>query len=185
MINLTNYFLVASPTAPRECIYSRSVVYITEHAETNGAVGVIINRPIGKTVNQIFNNMNIRRNNRQLTQNQLFWGGPLSSENGYVLHKVNNNHEQLFELTNNKGVLIEMIEDRNCNEIFISLGYCGWMQSQLEEDIKLGNWLVIPARNGIIFEVDPIDRYEESLHILGIRNIYQLLSAPNLATCFV
>ena len=44
MLNLTNYFLVASPFANNN-LYTKNIVYITDHDENNGAVGVIINRP--------------------------------------------------------------------------------------------------------------------------------------------
>lgn len=176
MINLTNQFLVASPGLCSEPIFSNTVVYIAQHDDKKGAVGVIINRPINKTVNQVLKNIDIKNSNKEWSQDILFWGGPLCSYNGYVLHKLIDNNVQIFELTNNRGVLKEMVEDNECHDIFMSLGYCGWTESRLEYDIINDNWLIIPAKPSIIFEVEPTSRYDEALHLLGIKHVSQLLS---------
>lgn len=43
-MNLQHHFLIAMP-ALRDPIFRRSVVYICEH-NTNGAMGIIVNKPL-------------------------------------------------------------------------------------------------------------------------------------------
>ena len=180
MTNLTNYFLVASPLL-KDPIYSGSVIYITDHDEEVGAVGVIINRPIGKTIDKIFQDLKVNSSNNHVNP-LLFWGGPLCSDNGYVLHETPHMGNHMFELTNNKNVLFEMLQSNGQNHLFVSLGYCGLSVVELEHGIKDGLWMVVPAQHNIIFDVDPIDRYEESLHLLGIQRSNQLLFNLNPST---
>ena len=178
MLNLINHFLVASPFANNN-LYSKNIVYITDHDENNGAVGVVINRPTSMKLDKVFQNTNIVGCDSELTKTLVFWGGPLCSDNGYLLHKYNQDNDELFELTNSKNVFLDMVNSRDYTDLFVSLGYSGWGELQLEEEISNGTWLVIPAEKSIIFDVDPMDRYEEALHLLGIKNINQLLSCQN------
>ena len=50
-INLTNHFLIAMP-AMADPNFSRAVAFIAEHGE-DGAIGLIINRPIDLTVKDL------------------------------------------------------------------------------------------------------------------------------------
>lgn len=176
MANLSNHFLVASPNL-HNFTFAKTVFYISDHDEEIGAVGVVINKPIGKQLEKVFQDLKVQDNNHILKDNYLFWGGPMCTDNGYFLHSINSYGKPIFELTNNKNVLIDMIQNRNCTDLFISLGYTSLHEMQLEEEVKSGNWLVVPANKDLIFDVDPMDRYEEALHLLGIKSLGQLLSS--------
>ncbi len=176
MANLSNHFLVASPNL-HNYTFAKTVFYISDHDEELGAVGVVINKPIGKQLEKVFQGLNALDNKHLLTEKYLFWGGPMCTDSGYFLHNITTYGSPVFELTNNKNLLIEMLHNNDCDELFISLGYTAIQEIQLEEEIKNGNWLVVPALKDLIFDVDPMDRYEEALHLLGVKNFNQLLSS--------
>ncbi|MFN7095390.1 MAG: YqgE/AlgH family protein [Burkholderiales bacterium] len=173
MMNLTNHFLVAMPSVAQD-VFAGSVVYITEHSLENGAIGVIVNKPLGKTLKNVFQDVDLTEYNPNWANRQLYLGGPINAENGFVLHRTMSADGKLFELTNNRSVLDEIAQSQFKDNLFISIGYSAWASLQAEAEIRQNDWLVVKADAGLIFEVDPAYRYEEAMRLLGIRNISQL-----------
>jgi len=56
--NLTHHFLIAMP-AMQEGVFAGTLTYICEHNE-NGALGIVVNRPISLTMGEMFDQVNIR-----------------------------------------------------------------------------------------------------------------------------
>ena len=104
MLNLTNHFLVAMPSLNSD-MFSSSVVYVTEHTVDSGAVGVIINKPLGKTLKNAFKGVDFGEYHPKWSDSSLYLGGPISNDNGCVLHRKRDDSDKLFELTNNRNVL--------------------------------------------------------------------------------
>lgn len=173
MMNLTNHFLVAMPSLSQD-VFTGSVVFITEHSLENGAIGVIVNKPLGKTLKNAFQDVDLTAYNPNWADSQLYLGGPVSAENGFVLHRTMSADGKLFELTNNRNVLSEIAESQFKDDLFISIGYAAWTSLQVEAEIKHNDWLVVKADAGLIFEIDPINRYDEAMRLLGIKNVSQL-----------
>ncbi len=170
---LSNHFLVAMPSAQTD-LFTNSVVYITEHSNVSGTVGVIINKPLGKTLKSAFQDIDLSEYNPKWGENPLYLGGPISSDNGFVLHRLIDTPGKLFELTNNKNVLDEIATSNFRDNLFVSAGYCSWSALQLENEIVNNHWLVVKADTSLIFDVDPLNRYIEALKLAGIRDISRL-----------
>lgn len=85
-INLTNHFLIAMPGLSDE-LFGKSVVYLCEHNE-RGALGLIINKPSGLTVAQLFEKVELPLPRPDLQQEPVLHGGPLQTERGFVLHEA-------------------------------------------------------------------------------------------------
>lgn len=170
MIKLTDYFLVASPNV-LDPVFNKSVVYITEHDIANGAVGVIINKPLQKTLKGAFKDLDIGSYKPTWETRPLYLGGPLGSENGFVLHRAASSSGKLFELTNDRKVLDIIAADNQYSEqLFISVGYVAWADYQVENEIIKNSWLVVKSDPDLIFNVDANNRYDEALRLLGIKS---------------
>lgn len=169
MTSFTDYFLVAMPTVS-EVNFRNSLIYVTNHDVANGAVGVIVNKPLNRTLHNAFRDLDIGKYNPKWSNNPLYWGGPLSSENGFVLHHSNKPNEQLFELTNNRNILNDIALGEHKDRLFVSVGYVAWSGYQLESEIKSNEWLVVKADSGLIFDVEASMRYSEALRVLGVSN---------------
>lgn len=167
MTNLTNYFLVSMPTI-MDPVFSGSLVYLTSHDVGTGAVGVIVNKPLNRTLKNAFKDLDLDKYNPQWSSNPLYLGGPLASENGFVLHRSNQLDKQMFELTNNRSILSDIASSEYKDRLFISVGYAAWDNAQIEDEIKHSDWLVVKADIGIIYDVDASMRYHEALRLLGI-----------------
>lgn len=83
-INLTHHFLIAMPGL-NDDLFGRSVVYLCEHTE-RGALGLVINKPCGITVGDLFEKVDLPLRRPELAAVPVFRGGPLQPERGFVLH---------------------------------------------------------------------------------------------------
>jgi putative transcriptional regulator len=173
MTSLTDYFLVAMPTVA-DYAFRGSVVYVTNHDVANGAVGVIVNKPLNRTLKNAFKDLDISKYNPLWVDAPLHWGGPMAAQNGFVLHRISEPNQHLYELTNNRSVLTDIAASDQKDNLFVSVGYVGWADYQIENEIKHNNWLVVKADSGLIFDVDASVRYHEALSLLGIKNPGQL-----------
>lgn len=169
MLDLTDHFLLAMPDQHMG-IFQDSLIYITRYGYLTGAVGVIINRPLDKTIKSAFKDINFYDYNPQWVDSQLYFGGPVNLQNGFVLYNNHLTQNTKLDLTNNKAILKQPSVFDDGNKLFISIGYVEWESFQLESEIALGRWLCIPHTANDIFNVDPKDRYQAALNLLGISN---------------
>ena len=84
-INLTNQFLIAMPGMVDET-FAGAVVYLCEHNE-NGALGLVINKPIDITLKNLFEKVELALDRDELARQPVFFGGPVQTERGFVLHE--------------------------------------------------------------------------------------------------
>ena len=84
-INLTNQFLIAMP-GMRDDTFSGAVVYLCEHTE-NGALGLVINKPIDIKLKNLFEKVALSLDAGALAEQPVYFGGPVQTERGFVLHE--------------------------------------------------------------------------------------------------
>jgi putative transcriptional regulator len=173
-VNFTNQFLIAMPGLAGET-FAGTVIYLCEHTD-KGALGLVINKPIDITLKNLFDKVELPLDRADLIESPVFFGGPVQTERGFVLH------EQLpgggftsslkipggLEMTTSKDVLEALSSGSGPSRVFVSLGYSGWAAGQLEEEMSRNSWINVEAQPEIIFNT-PIDqRYDKALSLLGI-----------------
>ncbi|MDM7457078.1 MAG: YqgE/AlgH family protein [Tepidimonas sp.] len=84
-VNLTHHFLIAMPGLNDE-LFGRSVVYVCEHTP-QGALGLIINKPSGITIDDLFQRLDLPLGRPEWAGMPVLRGGPLQTERGFVLHE--------------------------------------------------------------------------------------------------
>ena len=84
-VNLTGHFLIAMP-AMQDPYFAKSVTYICEHNDS-GAMGVVINQPIGMNLEALFAQLNLNISELPLAKKTAYLGGPVQVECGFVLHQ--------------------------------------------------------------------------------------------------
>ena len=170
--DLTNHFLIAMP-AMQEGFFAGTLTYICEHDE-NGALGLVINRPISLTLEEMFKQINIPMHQPELGNMPVHVGGPVQIERGFVLHdsprdwqstlRINEN----LALTTSKDILEAMGEGTGPDHVLVTLGYSGWEQGQLEHEINENIWLTVPANEHILFELPAEERLGAAMALLGV-----------------
>lgn len=180
-INLTNHFLIAMP-GMEDSMFSRSVVYVCEHSE-RGALGLIINKPGGISLSDLFDKVELPLARKELGTQPVFHGGPLQTERGFVLHdpvlaEGLAPDESVYastlavpgglEMTTSKDVLEALSSGGGPRRVLITLGYSSWGEGQLESEIVRNSWLTVDADANLIFDAPVGERYDQALRLLGL-----------------
>ncbi len=176
-INLTNQFLIAMPGMADDR-FCGSVVYLCEHNE-RGALGLVINKPIDITMTKLFEKVELHLGRDDLQDAPVFFGGPVQTERGFVLHERVGTEESPYhstlaipganvEMTTSRDVLEALSSGAGPRRVLITLGYSGWGAGQLEDEIGRNGWLNVTAEPSVIFETPVEQRYDKALSLLGI-----------------
>ena len=171
-VNLTDNFLIAMPTL-EDPYFAQSLVYICEHNE-NGALGIIVNRPIDMKMAELFEKIEIKLEADAVAALPVYFGGPVQLDRGFVLHRPIGFWQSTLRineevgLTSSRDVLSEVAARGLPSEISVSLGYSGWEAGQLEEELAQNSWLTVPAKASILFDLPPEERLPAAMQKLGI-----------------
>ncbi len=178
-VNFTNQFLIAMPGIG-EGSFAGTVVYLCEHTE-KGALGLVINKPINITLKNLFERVDLSLDRADLATSPVYFGGPVQTERGFVLHERLSDEEgegghynsslQIpggLEMTTSKDVLEALSNGAGPKKILVTLGYSGWGAGQLEDEMSRNGWINVSAEPGIIFDTPVEQRYGRALSLLGI-----------------
>ncbi|MGQ5524471.1 YqgE/AlgH family protein [Chitinimonas sp. PSY-7] len=171
-INLSRQFLIAMP-AMADPIFAKSLVYVCDH-NAEGAMGVIVNRPIGMDIRTLFEQVDIELQREDVAEQQVYFGGPVQTDRGFVLHQPLGNWQSTMSveddlgLTTSKDVLLAVGSGAGPERLFVTLGYAGWEAGQLEGELAQNAWLTVEADIEVVFGLPAEQRYEAALKLLGI-----------------
>ena len=180
-INLTNHFLIAMP-GMEDSTFSRSVVYVCEHSE-RGALGIIINKPGAISIADLFDKVDLPLARTDLQAQPVFQGGPVKTEQGFVLHEPilvegGTSDESLYastlsvpgglDMTTSKDVLEALSSGGGPRQVLVTLGYSAWGEGQLESEIAGNSWLTVGADPRLVLEAPVERRYDMALQLLGL-----------------
>ena len=171
-VNLTDNFLIAMPSL-EDPYFSNALVYICEHNE-NGALGIIVNRPIDMNLAGLLEKIDIHLDAGQLAELPVYFGGPVQLDRGFVLHRPVGQWQSTLAvnaevgLTSSRDVLAAVGKEGLPSEIIVTLGYAGWDAGQLEDELGQNSWLTVPARPAILFELPPEERLPAAMQNLGV-----------------
>ena len=132
---LAGSLLLAHP-AMKDPNFRRSVVLMSSHT-AEGAMGVVLNRPMGKRLGELSGDFALG----PLSSVPLFTGGPVQNEqlvlaawqtrdDGFRLH---------FGIEPEKAT--QLLEEGGTH-LRAFLGYSGWSAGQLENEMSLHTWIV-------------------------------------------
>jgi len=177
-----NSLLVAMPHMddPR---FERSVILLIKH-ENDGAMGLALNhRAENISVGDILRTPTAAISASNLADMPVYIGGPVDSEHGFVLHSNDWSGENTFKLprtelsiTQSLDILSQSAEGKGPQEMRIMIGYAGWSEGQLEDEIQKNLWLVIPDASHLIFSTADQDLYASATRKIGV-DISQLSSS--------
>jgi putative transcriptional regulator len=173
-INLTNQFLIAMPGMGDDT-FSGAVVYLCEHTE-NGALGLVINKPIDIKLKNLFEKVELPLEIESLAEQPVYFGGPVQTERGFVLHDRSPDTLPYsstlsipggLEMTTSKDVLEALSNGGGPKRLLVTLGYSGWAAGQLEDELGRNGWLTVDAAPEIIFDTPVEQRYGRAVSLLG------------------
>lgn len=174
--NLSNQFLIAMPGMV-DSSFAGAVIYVCEHSP-RGALGLVINRPTDITLKDLFDRVDLPLDQPQLAAQTVFYGGPVQTERGFVLHAPTDktyastlNVPGGLQMTTSKDVLEHISAGDGPGQFFVALGYSGWSAGQLEEEIAQNGWLTVEADTAIVFDIPVEHRFEAAMTLMGISTL--------------
>ena len=159
--------------------FAKSVTFICTH-NTDGAMGVMINRPTEVTYETLFEKINVELLNSLVAQHHVLYGGPVQPERGFVLHETSAGEwdstitiAENTALTTSKDILESVAIGVGPEKMLLTLGYAGWTPGQLEQEIAQNVWLSVQAKDvetlhKILYETKHDDKLNATLALLGV-----------------
>jgi putative transcriptional regulator len=169
---LTDQFLIAMP-AMGDPNFDHTVTYICEHSD-DGALGLVINRPTGMSLREVFGQMDLELLDQELADAPVLQGGPVQPERGFVIHDPGQPWgstlpvSDSIQITTSRDVLEAMARGDGPERALVALGYAGWGAGQLESEMAANAWLSVPANHDIIFTIPFEERWRAAAALIGI-----------------
>jgi putative transcriptional regulator len=127
--------------------FRRTVLFISEHDPNEGALGVIINRPLDRQVADLVSKIPAAG----LAEVPVFLGGPVG-KNQLMFASFEWQKDEGLKLNHN--VALEQASDaaqqKNPATICAFVGYAGWGAGQLESELKQKAWLLQKASPSLL-----------------------------------
>jgi putative transcriptional regulator len=156
--------LVASPSL-EDPNFRQAVVLIVEHG-AEGTVGLILNRSTNVLLSKALPDIPVLKG----TSYRLFAGGPVEPTRFLLLFRLKEppaDARSVFDgvyLGRTPKVLERIITRAKPTETFRAFaGFAAWAPRQLEAEMPLGAWAILPADSFSIFDQDPATLWSDCL----------------------
>ena len=172
---LSGKLLLAMPgmADPR---FERAVIAMCVHDE-NGAVGVGIGQKrAGLRFRALLKQLEIDPG--EAPDSPVHHGGPVEPNRGFILHstdwggqdtlQVNGADGVIFAMTGTIDVLKAIAEGRGPSRWIASLGYAGWGEGQLDEEMTRHGWFAADADANLLFDTPTDERWAAAFKTAGV-----------------
>ncbi|MFI4891325.1 MAG: YqgE/AlgH family protein [Steroidobacterales bacterium] len=169
---LTNQLLIAMPTLG-DANFSRTVTLICDHSP-NGALGLILNKPLRMSMDEIFKQLQIEVAGGGASERHVLRGGPVQVDRGFVVHRAGGEWESTLQVsdaihvTTSRDILRAIARGEGPADAFLVLGYAGWESGQLEDEIRANAWITAPVDPKLVFEMPFEERWNAAAGLLGV-----------------
>ena len=167
MIDLSAGTLLISDPFLKDPNFLRTVVLVCEHQDT-GSFGFILNKLFKSNLGDLLPELSHCRF-------PVFYGGPVQKDNLFFLHRKPElliGGEHLMENTYWGGdleVVIDLLYHNllTTEDIRFFIGYSGWGEGQLENELDQKSWITSRANDNFLFKRNTDSLWKESLKLLG------------------
>ena len=166
--SLKGRLLVATTemTDPR---FTQTVIFMIHHDAT-GAMGLVINRPIGRiSIAALLEQLGVGGSGVG-GELRVHYGGPVEPMQGFVLHTTDYTTPATYvvgsgiALTTDADILRAIGAGSGPpRRSLFALGYAGWAPGQLEGEMKRGHWVDVQADEKIVFDEQADKKWERAM----------------------
>jgi putative transcriptional regulator len=138
--------------------FRRSVILLSAHAAEEGSIGVVVNRPSGKTLGEYDPELS----ESSLAGVPLFFGGPVATEQlilaAWKWCADEGSFKLYFGIDGEKAKSLQAADSEYQLRGF--LGHAGWSEGQLDEELDQGSWVLSGCLPILKSEPGKIDWHE-------------------------
>lgn len=142
-------------------------------------MGLVINRPQTVTVHDVLKDLSldVRPEAAKSWQDYhalSFEGGPIDPFRGFVVHDGWQIYESTMQvtpeihLTASKDILEELAAGNGPEHFMLLLGYAGWGEGQLEQELANSDWLITSVNQHLLFQTPPEHRWMLAARSMGV-----------------
>ena len=163
---LQHTFLLAEPFL-KDDNFSRTVVYLCHHDDT-GSFGLILNRPFPLPLHELITGIDV-------PDIPVYVGGPVGTDSLHFLHQYPDlipnstpvQHPICWggDFDQVKSLLAE--GKISADKVRFFLGYSGWSEGQLRQELDEKTWITTPASSAFLFHDAPEHLWKQILKSLG------------------
>lgn len=153
--------------------FDRAAIAMCVH-DDGGALGLV--------VNHIYDGLTVRQVMEQLEVDPLdldadlpvYAGGPVEPARGFVLHSLDYGGQATLQVSNIWGltatldILKDIAAGKGPSKWLLALGYTGWGEGQLDEELTRHGWLNAPAPPELVFDTPFEARWPQAFAALGV-----------------
>lgn len=159
---LTGQFLLAMPGIgdPR---FERAVIAICAH-DTDGALGIGVGDTIkGLGMHDLLRQFDIEPG--VAPDAPVHFGGPVEPRRGFILHSQDWSGQDTVDvsgrwsLSATVDILRAIAEGNGPTKWLVALGYAGWGEMQLDEEMGRHGWFNTQSTPDLLFDVNASDRW--------------------------
>lgn len=157
--------LISEPTL-NDFYFRQSVVLLAEHND-DGTFGVIINKPIQVTLDEVIDEF-------KGYDYPVYLGGPVKTDSLFFIHTLPQIAESMKIMDGlywggNIREIITLMESRKLTkqDIRFYLGYSGWTPRQLDREIHEKSWVLSHATVDEIINPHPENQWSDYLKNMG------------------
>lgn len=137
--------------------FAKTVILLV-HYDAQGVLGLVLNHRTDVPLSRVLDSLKAAKDR----SDPVYLGGPLETPSVFALFQSPakpEGAEQIFDsiyLINSKPLFEQTISSQPKPEVFhVYMGYAGWSQDQLRQEVDLGAWFVFPAEASTVFNADP------------------------------
>jgi putative transcriptional regulator len=160
--------LLVATTEMKDPRFAESVIYMVKHDST-GAMGLVINKPMAKgPIEDLLKGFGLEGKSSQ-REILIHYGGPVGARQGFVLHSDETLLENSAKVANGVAMTADakMIEaiaaGKGPRQSLFMLGYAGWAPGQLEGELKMNSWIVVPGDKALIFGTNADKKWRQAI----------------------
>lgn len=143
--------LILADPGLKEPTFFQSVLLLTEHSEDSGALGYILNRPIGKMVGDLLGDDVLPEEQQtRLADVPVFLGGPVNTEHLTFSALGWSEHDQKLQFSTHLSAAEAVMHQMEGFHIRAFVGYAGWSEGQLEGELEQKAWITHKPEREII-----------------------------------
>jgi putative transcriptional regulator len=167
MVDLAPGLLLISDPFLKDPNFMRTVILLCEHQQ-EGSFGFVLNRPYDQPLGELITDL-------QGTTIPVYYGGPVQVDTVHFLHRRPDLVPGGFEVTDGiflGGDFEEVVEllkkgKLKTTDIRFFIGYSGWGEGQLENELKEKSWITREGTRQLVFHQQAEMIWKVALKDLG------------------
>jgi len=145
--------------------FAQTVILLVRY-DAQGVLGLVLNHRTDVPLSRVLDSLKAARDRTD----PVYLGGPLETAAVFALSKSPakpEGAEHIFGgiyLINSKPLFEQTMSAQPKPDAFhVYLGYAGWTQDQLRQEVELGAWFIFPADAGTVFNAHPDGLWPEMI----------------------